>query len=158
MAKRLSPPAVPVPPEAVEVEYVSPLLARPAVIPVRASTPVAALRPAPERCWRGGHGDGLGALRGTVAHRAIELSFGEGERPDLAALVRSESERLLDDEVVARLVVEVSEMLDRFAGSRLAATLRDPATRSYFELPFAWDWEGVPVHGTIDLLYRDASG
>ena len=105
-----------------EVEYVSPLLARPAVIPVRASTPVAALRPAPERRWRGGHGDGLGALRGTVAHRAIELSFGEGERPDLAALVRSESERLLDDELVARLVVEVSEMLDRFATLRPGAT------------------------------------
>ena len=45
-------------------------------------------------------------------------------------------------------------MLDLLDASPLAATLRDPGTRAYFELPFSWDWDGVPVHGTIDLAYE----
>ena len=45
-------------------------------------------------------------------------------------------------------------MLDRFDASDLAATLRAPRTRAYFEMPFSWDWEGVPVHGTMDLVYE----
>jgi hypothetical protein len=31
-------------------------------------------------------------------------------------------------------------------------------TNPHFENPIAWDWEGVPVHGQIDLLYRTSSG
>ena len=46
---------------------------------------------------------------------------------------------------------DVEELLERFRGSELARTLGDPDTRAYFELPVAWDWQGVPVHGTIDL-------
>ena len=48
VARRLSPAAVRPPEEAEEREYVPPLLARPPVIPVRASTPVTAFRPRPE--------------------------------------------------------------------------------------------------------------
>ena len=45
-------------------------------------------------------------------------------------------------------------MLDTFDASPLAETLRDEGTRAYFELPFSWDWDGVPVHGTIDLAHE----
>ena len=45
-------------------------------------------------------------------------------------------------------------MLDDFDRSDLAATLRDPATRAHFELPFSWAWDGVAVHGSIDLAYQ----
>ena len=158
VARRLSPAAVRPPEEAEEREYVPPLLARPPVIPVRASTPVTALRPRPERQAAYGHGDGLGALRGTVAHRAIELAFTGPDRPDVAELIREESGRLLDEELVRSLAGEIEEMLALFERSGLAATLRDPETACYFELPFAWNWDGVPVHGAIDLVYRDARG
>ena len=52
----------------------------------------------------------------------------------------------------------VPAMQDLLDASSLAPTLRDPAADTYFELPFSWDWDGVPVHGTIDLTYRDAGG
>ena len=45
-------------------------------------------------------------------------------------------------------------MLNRFEASDLARVLHDPDTEAHFELPFTWDWDGVPVHGTIDLAYR----
>ena len=45
-------------------------------------------------------------------------------------------------------------MLDLLDASPLAARLRDSGTKAYFELPFSWDWQGVPVHGTIDLAYE----
>ena len=158
VAKRLSPAAVRPPREAEEREYVPPLLARPPVIPVRASTPVTALRPRPERQAAYGHGDGLGALRGTVAHRAVELAFTGADRPDLAELIREESGWLLDEQLVRVLAGEIEEMLALFERSRLAATLREPSTERHFELPFAWNWDGVPVHGAIDLVYRDPRG
>ena len=53
-----------------------------------------------------------------------------------------------------RVAADVDAMLDRFDASQLAATLRGPGTRAYFEMPFSWDWEGVPVHGTIDLVFE----
>ncbi|MYH41232.1 MAG: hypothetical protein F4150_05610 [Chloroflexi bacterium] len=121
-------------------------------------TPVTALRPRPERQAAYGHGDGLGTLRGTVAHRAIELAFAGADRADVAELIREESGGLLDEELVRALAGEIEEMLARFERSQLAATLRDPETACYFELPFAWNWDGVPVHGAIDLVYRDARG
>ena len=49
-------------------------------------------------------------------------------------------------------------MLDRFTRSPVAAALAAADVERWFELPFAWDWDGVPVHGSIDLVYRDASG
>ena len=45
-------------------------------------------------------------------------------------------------------------MLDLLDASPLAETLRSPGARAYFELPFSWDWNGAPIHGTIDLAYE----
>ncbi len=142
-----------VPPAAEERPVTAPLVERPAVIPLRSSTPVTALRsPEPVATLRG-HGDGLGRLRGSVAHEAIRLWFTASRRPDLMPLLQhlqpdaSESDTL-------RVLAEVDAMLDRFDGSDLAQVLRQPDTRSHFELPFGWYWDGAPVHGTIDLTYE----
>lgn len=137
-----------------ETEYVAPLLARPRVIPVRTSTPVTALRGPGHRYRRTSHSDGLGALRGTVAHRAIEQSFTSATQRPVAEIVREESAGPLNSDTVAAIVSEVAEMVERFEESDLAAILRSPDTMAYFELPFAWDWNGVPVHGSIDLAYQ----
>ena len=158
IAARPAPPVVTPPPAAEEVDYVPPLLARPRVIPVRASTPVTALRASEPAFRPAQHGDGLGALRGSVAHRAIELSFTQGGRPHLVDLVTEIASTPLDPVSAQAVAAEVEEMLDRFAGSALATVLRDPGTVAHFELPFAWDWDGVPVHGSIDLAYRDVEG
>ncbi len=155
------PRAVHPPAASAEEDYVPPLLARPPVIPLRASTPVTALRP-PESAPRARErGDGLAALRGLVVHRALEVSGGApGSLDDgaLADLAREQSERALDDATARALAGEVRGMLDRFAQSPLAATLAEAAVERWFELPFAWDWDGVPVHGSVDLVYRDGSG
>ena len=80
-----------------------------------------------------------------------------GSRPRSGRRV-VELARTLDDDLgeraVEQLVAEVDAMLDLLDASPLAATLRDPDTRAHFELPFSWDWDGVPVHGTIDLAYE----
>ena len=49
---------------------------------------------------------------------------------------------------------EVDDMLDLLDASPLAATLRGPGARAYFELPFSWDWNGAPIHGSMDLAYE----
>lgn len=144
-----------------EVDYVAPLLERPRVIPVRASTPVTALRPPAEAPAYTSRGDGRGALRGSVVHRAIEESAGDVAALDtsaLAAIVREESERALDEAAVDELARESAAMLAEFARSPVAATLAEPDVERWFELPFAWDWDGLPVHGAVDLVYRDADG
>ena len=158
IARRRQQPPVEPPPADQETDYVAPLLARPRVIPVRASTPVTALRASEPVYRRATHDDGLGALRGSVAHRAIELSFTSSDPPELSELVRAEGSGALDEQTVNAVVAAVAPMLGRFESSELAAVLRDPQTQSYFELPFAWDWDGVPVHGSIDLVYRDVEG
>ncbi len=161
IARRQAPPAVSPPAASAEEDYVPPLLARPPVIPLRASTPVTALRPPPDEPPRRRVGDGLAALRGLLVHRALELSGGEpGSLGDaaLADLAREQSGRPLDDETARRLAGEVREMLDRFARSPVATALGAPGVERWFELPFAWDWDGIPVHGSIDLVYRGADG
>ena len=157
IAQRPPPPVVGMPDAAAEVDYVPPLLARPRVIPVRASTPVTALRAPVARRRATAHSDGLGTLRGRVAHRAIELTFTTGSRPGLPDLIRDEQDHPLVADRLAGLADEITEMLDRFEASDLAQVLHDPETEVHFELPFAWDWDGVPVHGTIDLAYRDGA-
>lgn len=154
VARRPAPLRVEVPPESEEHEVTAPLVARPRVIPLRASTPVTALRaPRSPSSSAAGAGDGLALLRGNLAHRAIELWFTSSVRPDLVTLART-----LDPEatepLMERVAHEVDAMLDRFDASPLAATLRDPETTAHFELPFAWHWDGVPVHGSIDLAYE----
>ena len=138
-----------------EEEFEPPLVARPRVIPLRSSTPATALRPPAGPRAFDRHGDGLALVRGNLAHKAIELWFTTGTRPALADLVRR-IDAGLGDQAAGRVVGDVDGMLDRFDASPLAATLRDRDTLSYFELPFSWDWDGVPVHGTIDLAYRSA--
>ena len=147
--------------EAAEEDYIAPLLERPRVIPVRASTPVTALREPTGAPAYLGRGDGRGALRGSVVHRAIEESAGDVALMDvaaLAAIVREESERALDDATVETLAREAGEMLAEYARSGVAGALAGPDVERWFELPFAWDWDGLPVHGAIDLVYRDAGG
>ena len=161
IAGRRAPSALQRPATSEELDYVPPLLARPPVIPLRASMPVTALRPletAPQQYERG---DGLAALRGLLVHRALEVSGGAPDSLDdaaLAGLAREQSERALDDATARALAGEVREMLDRFTRSPVAAALAAADVERWFELPFAWDWDGVPVHGSIDLVYRDACG
>ena len=147
--------------ESEEVDYVAPLVERPRVIPVRASTPVTALRPPAEAPAYISRGDGRGALRGSVVHRAIEESEGDVAVLDASALadiVREVSDRALDEAAVDELARESAAMLAEFARSPVATTLAEPDVERWFELPFAWDWDGLPVHGAIDLVYRDADG
>lgn len=153
LARRERPLPVQVPPEDEEEEFTAPLAARPPVIPLRSSTPVTSLRL--EEPSRGDfhHGDGLGLVRGSLAHDAIEDWFRTGERPDLAELTRKVDSGL-GEQAVRRVAAEVDGMLDTFDASPLAGTLRHGDTRAWFELPFSWDWDGVPVHGTIDLAYE----
>ena len=161
VARRAVPRSIRLADEGDEVDYVAPLLARPRVIPVRASTPVTALRAPADAPTYASRGDGRGALRGSVVHRAIEESAGDVATIDaaaLAALVRQESERALDEATVGTLADEAAVMLTEFARSSVAAALADPGVDRWFELPFAWDWDGLPVHGAIDLVYRDAAG
>ncbi len=161
LAQRRQPPVLRLPAAAEEEDYVPPLLERPPVIPLRASTPVTALRP-PEREPRQRlRGDGLAALRGLLVHRALEVSGGAPDSLDdgaLADLAHEQSERVLEDATARSLASEAREMLNRFTQSPVAAALAAPGVERWFELPFAWDWEGVPVHGSIDLVYHDANG
>ena len=160
IARRRAPSALQLPATSEEQDYVPPLLARPPVIPLRASTPVTALRPPETAPQRYARGDGLAALRGLLVHRALEVSGGAPDSLDdaaLADLAREQSERALDDATARALAGEVREMLDRFTRSPVAAALAAADVERWFELPFAWDWDGVPVHGSIDLVYRDAA-
>ena len=153
IADRAAPEPVQVPPENEEEDFMAPLVARPPVIPLRSSTPVTSLRlEEPSRKFFQ-HGDGLGLVRGSLAHGAIEEWFKSGQRPVLDELMRRVDEGL-GEQAVRGVVAEVDGMLDIFDDSPLAVTLRDGDTRSCFELPFSWDWDGVPVHGTIDLAYE----
>ena len=154
-ARRPSPATLAPPSPDDEEEFEPPLVARPRVIPLRSSTPATALRPPAGPRAFDRHGDGLALVRGNLAHKAIEMWFTTGTRPPLADLVRR-IDAGLGDQAAGRVVGDVDEMLDRFDASPLAATLRHRDTLSYFELPFSWDWDGVPVHGTIDLAYRNA--
>ena len=161
IARRRAPSALQLPATSEERDYVPPLLARPPVIPLRASTPVTALRPPETDPQQYERGDGLAALRGLLVHCALEVSGGAPDSLDdaaLADLAREQSERALDDATARALAGEVREMLDRFTRSPVAAALATADVERWFELPFAWDWDGVPVHGSIDLVYRDASG
>ena len=91
-------------------------------------------------------------------HRALEVSGGAPDSLDndaLADIAREQSERALDDATAQALAAEVREMLDRYTRSPVADALASPDVERWFELPFAWDWDGVPVHGSIDLVYRD---
>jgi ATP-dependent helicase/nuclease subunit A len=142
-----------VPPEREETPAEAPLLERPRVIPVRTSTPVTALREhEPQARW--GHGDGLGVLRGKAAHRAIEMRYGLRIEPDVLALCRELREWAVPEHALATVVSDVEDFLRRFDESGLAGMLRSGLVRPYFELPFAYDWDGVPVHGVIDLAYE----
>ena len=153
IAGRAAPGAVLIPLEDEEEDFVAPLVARPPVIPLRSSTPVTSLRL--EEPSRGDfhHGDGLGLVRGSLAHDAIEEWFRTGQRPRLDELIHRVDSGL-GEQAVRRVVADVDGMLDIFDSSPLAVTLRDGGTRAYFELPFSWDWDGVPVHGTIDVAYE----
>ena len=153
---RSGPPAdIAVPPASGEQKTTAPLVERPAVIPLRSSTPVTALRPPAERTAFGGHGDGLALVRGNLAHEAIRAWFTTGVRPSLTALL-ARLHPTTGGPAALRALAEVDQMLDRFAGSELARVLRHAGTRAHFELPFGWYWDGAPVHGTIDLAYEHA--
>src|SRR5690606_16152411 len=116
IAGRRTPTTVEVPPEAEARPYTPPLLERPLVVPLRASTPATGLRVA-ELPRRAGHGDGLGRLRGTVAHRAIEISYLLDEDVDIEPIARAEGGDLLSADALRALVAEVREMVERFRAS-----------------------------------------
>ncbi len=141
------------PDEADESVETSGYVDRPSVIPMRSSTPATALETREKSPAFARYGPGLGLARGQLAHQAIEQWFNTGIRPCLEQMARQIDDALSDQEV-SRLTTEVNDMLDWLDRSPLARTLRLPDTRTYFEMPFSWDWNGVPVHGSIDLVYR----
>lgn len=155
--QRQGPKPAAIPAAETEVDYVAPLLARPPVIPVRTSTPVTSILPEADHPWSG-HGDGLAAFRGTVAHRAVELTYGAKACPPLPELIAQLRDRPLAREDAERVAAEVEGYLERFAASELGRLLAAGEIEARYEVPFAWDWGGVPVHGTVDLVYRDRGG
>ena len=72
-------------------------------------------------------------------------------------MIREGQDHVLAADRRAGLAEEITEILDRSDASGLAQILRDPETEARFELPFDWDWNGVPVRGTIDLAYPEAT-
>ncbi|MGK2965457.1 MAG: UvrD-helicase domain-containing protein [Tepidiformaceae bacterium] len=143
---------LPPPDPADERDVVAPLVARPPVIPIRTSTPVTALREEDSAHRTFAHGDGLAALRGTAAHRAIELRYGRGIEPDILEICRDLRESALPESSMQRLATDVSAFLETLSATTLAANLT--RAEAYFETPFAYNWDGVPIHGTLDLAYR----
>jgi ATP-dependent helicase/nuclease subunit A len=142
-------------PPAVESErdLLPPLIARPRVVPLRSSTPVTALKAQEPTSSLYGHGDQMGLTRGNLAHKAVELWFRSGSRPDLNKVLNN-LEEAVDPLRISELVADVEKMLDLLVANPLFATLGEAKTTAYFELPFSWDWDGVPIHGTIDLAYK----
>ena len=157
IAKRGNQSSLTLPDETDEQEVTSRYVSRPPVIPMRSSTPVTALETSKEFRGFANYGPGLGLARGNLAHQAIEQWFTSGRRPSLEDMARSIDDGLSDEEV-DRLTTEVNDMLDWLDASPLAKTIRGDDTERYFEMPFTWDWDGIPVHGTIDLVYRNGSG
>ena len=153
IARRPAPSSVAAPSPDEEQDFIPPLVARPPVIPLRSSTPATALHTTQPLHTLGRHGDGLALVRGSLAHRAIELWFTTGARPALVELAPSLGPEHGEREI-GQVAAQVDAMLDLLDANPLAKTLRDPSTRAYFELPFSWDWDGVPVHGMIDLAYE----
>ncbi|MDA0270407.1 MAG: UvrD-helicase domain-containing protein [Chloroflexi bacterium] len=157
IARQRNPATVALPPPDGE-EWTSPLMERPTVIPLRSSTPATSLKTG-ERPRFSGHGDGLGRLRGSIAHRVIELAYTAAPDVDIETVAREEDrDGLLDAAALAAMVAEVRVLLDRFKASPIGEAIARPEAEAQFETPFAWYWNGIPVHGTIDLLYRDTEG
>lgn len=158
--RRPYPDTVEVPPAETQVDYLPALLERAPVIPLRASTPVTALRLAEHHRWgpTAGAGDGLGLVRGRIVHRAIEARALSGATFDHATLARlvEEEAAIADEATRATLLDDARALVDRFAAS--AVGIDAAAGDARFEVPFAWDWDGIPVHGQIDLMYRTADG
>jgi ATP-dependent helicase/nuclease subunit A len=155
VARRPAPRTVVMPPAPSEIDYTPELLRRPPVIPLRTSTPVTALRLGEFHHW--GHADGLGLVRGRITHRAIEaqaLASTPLDNAMLSAIVAAEASGL-DASTRSALTADAREMLARFAASEAGRATLVSGSRAQFELPFAWDWNGIPVHGQVDLLYYD---
>ncbi len=137
-----------------EEPAIAPLLGHQGAIPIRASTPATALERHDDAATFFGRPDPVALIRGTVAHAAIEEWFTRKNRPDVRDIARRLSPELSDD-ALTTISGEVDAMLNDFDTSDLAASLRHPAARAYFEMPFSWDWDGVAVHGSIDLAYQN---
>ncbi|MFQ5381590.1 MAG: UvrD-helicase domain-containing protein, partial [Dehalococcoidia bacterium] len=133
--QRQGPKPAAIPAAETEVDYVAPLLARPPVIPVRTSTPVTSILPEADHPWSG-HGDGLAAFRGTVAHRAVELTYGAKACPPLPELIAQLRDRPLAREDAERVAAEVEGYLERFAASELGRLLAAGEIEARYEVPF----------------------
>ena len=144
------------PEEADERDVTSSLVDRPSVVPMRSSAPATSLEKQERFSRFVRNAPGLGLQRGRLAHDAIEQWFTSGRRPSIKEMARRLDDSLSENDL-SRLSREVNDMLDWLDGSPLAQTLRRDDTESHFEMPFSWDWDGVPVHGTIDLVYRNGS-
>ena len=163
-ARRRPPPdTVDLPDAAAQLDYLPDLLARPPVIPLRASTPVTALRLREFHHWglrphglrADGVGDGLGLVRGRIVHRAIEALALAGDTAaldDIVSRIVAEESGIADAATRADLAADARALVVRYAASEIGRAASSGQAR--FEVPFAWDWDGVPVHGQIDLLYR----
>jgi ATP-dependent exoDNAse (exonuclease V) beta subunit len=91
-----------------------------------------------------GDGGGLAATEvGDAVHRLLELAD-----PD-AALVRAWYPLVTDDELA-----RIGELVEAYRGSELAQRLGNAARP---ELPFAFEQDGVLVHGRFDMFERDGA-
>ncbi|MEX2373272.1 MAG: PD-(D/E)XK nuclease family protein, partial [Dehalococcoidia bacterium] len=152
IARRPAPEGIDAPPADAEVAFTPDLLLRPRVIPLRTSTPATAIRHGERSLWA--RGDGLGRVRGTIVHRAIEAAYAL-PRPEGDAFVdaiTAEEADDLDEATRTTLATEAREMLARFRESPTGRAVEAAGAAARFEAPFAWDWDGIPVHGQIDLL------
>ena len=99
MAKRRRPTFVTPPNEADEEEVTSSLVGRPAVVPMRSSTPVTALEKHEGFFGFVRNGAGLGLARGQLAHQAIQRWFTSGRRPCLKEMARQLDDGLSEENV-----------------------------------------------------------
>ena len=67
-----------------------------------------------------------------------------------------EEAAIADETTRAALIADATDLVARYAASEIG--LAAAAGDARFEVPFAWDWDGIPVHGQIDLLTRTRDG
>jgi hypothetical protein len=99
----------------------------------------------------GGGESGLAATEvGDAVHRLLELVDLTDPRPPDSGLVRGWYPAVTDDEVE-----RIAGYVEAFCGSELARRVALLPGTARAERPFAFEHDGVLLHGRLDLLHRD---